>query len=118
MDVETTPVTYDVIYCDPPWKFGGTIPAVTRHADGTATYASRPLEEYHYSTMSVPELEQFFSTTVKDMASPDSVLLMWVTDAHLAVGIRLGELAGFEYKTVGFRWLKLRGESIVGSPTR
>lgn len=106
MDVETTPVTYDVIYCDPPWKFGGTIPTVTKHTDGTATYTDKPLEEYHYPTMSVPEMEQFFSTTVKEMASPDSVLLMWVTDAHLAIGIRLGELAGFEYKTVGFRWLK------------
>ena len=32
---------------------------------------------------------------------------MWVTNPHLAQGIRLGEAWGFEYKTVAFVWDKM-----------
>ena len=96
---------YNVIYADPPWHFGGTIPA-SRKESGVLSFESRPLDEYHYPTMKNNELRDYFSTTVKDLADDPAVLIMWTTDAHLDVAIELGRLAGFTYKTVAFIWNK------------
>ena len=92
---------YDVIYADPPWHFGASIPSVK----GTK-YVDRHLEDFHYPTMRASELREFFSTTVGALASDDSVLLLWTTDAHLDLAIELGKMAGFTYRTVGFVWNK------------
>ena len=93
-------LNYDVIYADPPWYFGAGIPSVSG-----ANYTPRTVEE-HYPTMRPDELRQFFDTTVSELASEDSVLLMWTTDAHLPLALELGELAGFTYRTIGFVWNK------------
>ena len=97
---------YDVIYCDPPWSFGGcTIPSSKGSTKDKLVFSSRPLE-LQYPTMSDHELRKMFSTYVKDIANDNAVMIMWVTDAHIPLALELGDLAGFEYKTVAFRWLK------------
>lgn len=92
---------YQVIYADPPWHFGDTLP-VPKGPDG---FEGRPLGN-HYPTMKVKELEEFFLSHVRGIADDPSVLIMWTTDAHLGTAIRLGQLAGFTYKTIGFIWNK------------
>ena len=98
---------YDVIYADPPWYFSGSIPTTKGSTKaGKLKFTDRHLDDFQYPTMRISELEEFFSTTVADLASDDAVLLLWTTDAHLDVAIRLGELAGFTYRTIGFIWNK------------
>ena len=97
---------YDVIYADPPWHFSSSIPTTKGSTVDELKFTARSLDEFQYPTMRIPELETFFSTVVSDLASDDAVLLLWTTDAHLDVAIRLGELAGFTYKTIGFIWNK------------
>lgn len=93
-------MTYEVIYADPPWFFGAGIPSVTK-----ANYTPTQLED-HYDTMRPNELRDFFAADVAQLASEDCVLIMWTTDAHLALALELGTLAGFTYKTVAFIWNK------------
>lgn len=97
---------YQVIYADPPWNFGASIPSTKGSKDGNIVYSDRPLDKWQYNTMKAPELREFFAGPVKDMADDTAVLVMWTTDAHIKLAIELGELAGFEYKTIAFRWLK------------
>jgi site-specific DNA-methyltransferase (adenine-specific) len=43
---------------------------------------------------------------VEAIADDDCALFIWTTDYHLARCIKVIEAWGFEYKTVGFAWLK------------
>ena len=97
---------YDVIYADPPWHFGTSLPSCTTASDGTQVFKDRALEEFQYPTMRPGELRELFQTDVHDIAADDAVLIMWTTDAHLPLAVELGKLAGFEYKTVAFVWNK------------
>lgn len=92
---------YDVIYADPPWRFGTGYKVGPK---GSKTY--KTLEEHQYPTMSNEELRTFFKEQVSQLPTDNSVLIMWTTDAHLPLAIELGQLAGFTYKTVAFIWNK------------
>lgn len=83
---------YGVIYADPPWGFK------VRSDKGMGRSA-----EAHYDTMS---LEDVKAMPVQDMAAPDCVLLLWVTDPFLALGLDVIDAWGFAYKTIGFYWAK------------
>lgn len=80
---------YNIIYADPPWKY---------ERNGVQGAA-----EKHYSTMSLDELK---SLPVKDIAADNCVLFMWATFPQLKEALELIEAWGFEYKTIGFVWLK------------
>ena len=43
---------------------------------------------------------------VADLAAPDSVLFLWATFPQLPEALRLIKAWGFQYKSVGFVWLK------------
>jgi len=84
---------YGVIYADPPWLFR------CRSAKGTGRSAVS-----HYDCLEYGELA---ALPVADVAAKDCVLLLWVPDPMFPRGINLIEAWGFEYKTVGFYWVKL-----------
>jgi len=96
------PITYDllgklsrlwpVIYADPPWKFDN------RSEKGEDRNANQ-----HYNTMS---LEELMALPVRDLAAPDCVLAIWVTDPTLRQAMTLIESWGFEYKSVLAYWAK------------
>lgn len=92
VDIFNTTNKYSVIYADPPWDFQ------TRSDNGKGRSA-----ENHYS---VPNLSALENLPVSEIASDNAVLLMWVTDPHLKIGLNLMERWGFTYKTVGFYWVK------------
>ena len=91
---------YQVIYADPPWRFG------SKFKVGVIGAEQQSLDKFQYPTMSDAELKDFFSSEVANIADDNSVLILWTTDAHLPLSIELGKLAGFEYKTVAFIWNK------------
>jgi N6-adenosine-specific RNA methylase IME4 len=84
---------YSVIYADPPWKF---------RVYDDATGLGRSAEAW-YDCMDIDAIK---ALPVQDLALPDCVLLMWVTDPFLRVGLDVISAWGFEYKTVGFVWAK------------
>jgi N6-adenosine-specific RNA methylase IME4 len=85
-------VRYSVIYADPPWKFR------THSAKGKDRAAER-----WYDCLTVPEI---CALPVSELAAPDCVLLLWVTDPFLQAAQQVIGAWGFTYKTVGFYWIK------------
>jgi len=91
---------YQVIYADPPWKYGGS---------GGTKWS--PASDY-YPTMSFNELKRL---PIKDAADKNSLLFLWVVNAELKRCIDVGESWGFKYVTVAFVWYKERAN--VGNYT-
>ena len=91
---------YNIIYADPPWRYGGS---------GGTKWS--PASEY-YPTMSFDELK---SMNVEEIAADDCLLFMWVVSPELKRCIEVGESWGFKYITVAFVWYKERAN--VGNYT-
>ena len=51
-------------------------------------------------------IEELCALPVADLAAPDSVLFLWATFPQLPEALRLIKAWGFQYKSVGFVWLK------------
>ena len=84
---------YSAIYADPPWSFR------TWSTKGTGRSALS-----HYDCLDFPALA---ALPVAQLAAPDCVLFLWATDPFLPRALELIRAWGFEYKTVGFYWVKL-----------
>lgn len=84
---------YGVIYADPPWSFRNW------SAKGTGRNASS-----HYDCLNFDAL---LGLPVSDLAAADCALFLWTTDPLLPKALDLIRAWGFEYKTVGFYWVKL-----------
>lgn len=82
---------YDIIYSDPPWKYKDKMHAGERGAD------------YKYSTMSLDEIK---ALPVQKLAKDNSRHFMWVTMPFIHEAEGVLNSWGFEYKTLGFVWIK------------
>lgn len=100
--------SYDVIYADPPWDYGGKM-----QFDKSATLEGNlgwsknifiSSANFKYPTLTQLQLKKI---PIADIAKPDCLLFLWVTSPHLENGINLGQAWGFEYKTVAFVWDKM-----------
>ena len=83
---------YRVIYADPPWSYGNTMPPGTTQPD-----------EY-YRLMPTPEIA---AMPVKDLAEDNAVLFLWTTSPHLEESFDVIRGWGFQYKT-SFVWDKVK----------
>jgi N6-adenosine-specific RNA methylase IME4 len=83
---------FATIVADPPW------PYATYSAKGKGRSA-----EAHYDTMSIADIAVL---PVKSWAAADSVLLLWVTKPILPQAFAVIQAWGFDYKTIGFTWVK------------
>jgi N6-adenosine-specific RNA methylase IME4 len=83
---------YGAIYADPPWSFRNW------SDKGTGRNAIS-----HYDCMDFAALA---SLPVRDLAAPDCVLFLWAVDPLLPRAFDLINAWGFEYKIVGFYWVK------------
>lgn len=90
---------YRVIYADPPWEFRVWSTDWNRK---DATGGSRAAAT-HYTTTPTANM---LSWPISELANDDCALFMWATWPTLPDALRLGEAWGFEYKTLGFDWLK------------
>ena len=84
---------YGAIYADPPWSFRNW------SAKGTGRNAVS-----HYDCLDRPALA---ALPIADLAADDCALFLWATDPLLPAALELIRAWGFEYKTVGFYWVKL-----------
>lgn len=85
---------YDVIYADPPWRYNSRANHKTRFRGGACG---------HYDLMKTADI---CALHVGDLAADDAVLLMWATFPMLSDALKVIEAWGFEYKTIGFLWVK------------
>jgi N6-adenosine-specific RNA methylase IME4 len=88
---------YNIIYADPPWKYSN----VPMDATTTKKYRS---PEAHYNTMCIDDIKLL---PVQSICEDNCVLFIWVTFPLLQEGLDVIKSWGFEYKTVGFTWVKL-----------
>lgn len=99
---------YDIIYCDPPWDYGGKMQF---DKSGTKDLNSNweknifiSAANFKYPTVKTKDLKKI---PITEIASDDCLLFMWVTSPHLEQGIELGKSWGFNFRTVAFVWDKM-----------
>ena len=92
---------YGAILADPPWAFRNW------SAKGTGRNAIS-----HYDCLDIDALS---ALPVADLASPDCALFLWATDPLLDRALTLIRAWGFEFKTVGFYWVKLNARAKHGA---
>ena len=85
---------YQIIYADPPWKYNSRANHKTRFRGGA---------EGHYNLMTMEEIKKL---PINYLADDNCALFLWVTFPYLEEQIKLFKHWGFEYKTLGFSWLK------------
>lgn len=83
---------YQIIYADPPWSFK------VWSKKGMNRSAAK-----HYPTMAKKDIQNL---PVKEISDKNCILFLWVTAPCLIEGLELIKFWGFEYKTVGFTWVK------------
>ena len=83
---------YDLVYADPPWQYGNSMPDYfTEQAN-------------HYPLMSIDQICQM---PIKEIINKDAVLFLWVTSPMLQDAFKVIEAWGFKYKT-SFVWDKIK----------
>ena len=87
---------------NPPWKYNSRANHKTRFRGGACG---------HYDLMSMEEIKQL---PIQELADDNCVLFLWTTFPYLADQIKLFKHWGFEYKTLGFSWIKTN--KINGKP--
>lgn len=90
---------YRIVYADPPWKYGNTMPEYsTEQGD-------------HYSLMTINELVELTlgsdKIAIKDIVTDDAVLFLWVTSPILEDAFGIIKAWGFKYKA-SFVWDKIK----------
>jgi N6-adenosine-specific RNA methylase IME4 len=86
---------FQIILADPPWGF-------LSHSNKRTTPHRTATD--HYETMTYEEL---CVLPVSHMAGKDCVLFMWTVSSHLDEALALGKRWGFNYKSIGFIWVKV-----------
>lgn len=99
---------YDIIYCDPPWDYGGKMQFdksgkkdVNRNWEKNIFISAA---NFQYPTVKTKDLMKI---PISEIAKDDCLLFMWVTSPHMEQGIELGKAWGFEFRTVAFVWDKM-----------
>ena len=91
IDINNPEYKYRVIYADPPWSYGNTMPEYfTEQAD-------------HYSLMPLPEI---CDMPIKGISEDNAVLFIWVTSPILEEAFQVINSWGFKYKS-SFIWDKV-----------
>ena len=87
---------YNIIYADPPWKFGNRM------------YSSNKNDHHREITRAYPVLttKEICGLPVNKISENNCILFMWVADAFIPDAIDVIKSWGFKYKTVAFIWQK------------
>jgi N6-adenosine-specific RNA methylase IME4 len=83
---------YQVIYADPPWKYGNSMPGYFKE------------QANHYPLMTIDEI---CNMAIKNITDKNAVLFLWVTSPILRESFDVINAWGFEYKT-SFIWDKIK----------
>jgi N6-adenosine-specific RNA methylase IME4 len=90
---------YNVIYADPPWSYRDKRDKHPRMCGGASA---------HYPTMSMEEIK---ALPIKRITADNALLFMWATFPNLREALDTMAAWGFEYKTLGFSWIKTNKEN-------
>lgn len=100
--------TFDVIYADPPWDYGGKMQFDKSSTTKEQLDLSRNIfissATFKYPTLTLAQLKEL---PVQSIAADDCLLFMWTSSPHLAHALELGSAWGFNYRTVAFVWDKM-----------
>ena len=88
---------YNIIYADPPWSF--------KHYSDKG---KGKCPENYYNCMNMQDIKDL---PIQDLADENCILFMWVTYPILHKSFEVIKEWGFEYKTVGFTWVKRNRKS-------
>ncbi len=81
---------YKIIYCDPAWSYNNK----SLNRGGALR---------HYPTM---DIEDIANLPVAEISDDDCILFMWTTFPKIFESKQVIDSWGFEYKTLGFVWVK------------
>ena len=90
---------YNIIYADPPWTYNDK-----RNGAGYKNPNGAGGADKHYPTM---PLEDICDMSVEDIAEENAMLFLWCTSSLLDYGFEVIKHWGFQYKTMGFVWVKM-----------
>ena len=90
--MEAASMKFNILYVDPPWAYK----VYSRKGQGRSA-------ENHYHTMNI---EDIYNLDIASIAAEDSILFLWVTFPCLEQGFETIRRWGFQYKTLGFCWVK------------
>lgn len=85
---------YQIIYADPPWHYNDRRNTNARFSGGAMN---------HYPVMKVEEIKKL---PVAKLADSNCMLFLWATFPNLQEALDVIRAWGFEYKTLGFSWIK------------
>jgi N6-adenosine-specific RNA methylase IME4 len=93
---------YQIIYADPPWSYK------VWSAKGGHKSASA-----HYKVMDEQDISKL---PVYELSDTNCILFMWATYPNLQEAFKVMQSWGFQYKTVGFTWVKMysNGNPVCG----
>lgn len=94
IDIYSTNKKYNIIYADPPWKYNARNNKNTKFGDGA--FGKYPLMD----------LEDIKELPIKNITEDNCMLFLWVTFPRLQEGLEVIKAWGFDYKTLGFSWIK------------
>lgn len=96
INIYNTDKKYNIIYADPPWSYKDKALAGNRGAC------------CKYDVMNIDDIKNL---PIKNIMNDDCILFMWVTMPKLNECFDVIKAWGFEYKTVGFVWIKKNKKS-------
>lgn len=91
---------YQIIYADPPWKYNNRANNNTKFKGGAGN---------HYNLMTMEEIENL---PINNLADENCALFLWTTFPMLDEQIKLFKKWKFDYKTLGFSWIKLNPKNL------
>lgn len=99
---------FDIIYADPPWDYNGKLQFDKSSKSVEQIDLSKKIfissAAFKYPTLKTSELMKI---PIQEISKDDCLLFMWTTNPHLSQSVELGQVWGFEYKTVAFIWDKM-----------
>ena len=94
VDIYNTDKKYSIIYADPPWQYNKRNNPKTKFGKGACG---------HYYLMTMKDIENL---PIHKLASDNCILFLWATFPKIQEALNTIKAWGFEYKTVGFTWVK------------
>lgn len=95
---------FSIVYADPPWFYPARRNPLTRFGRGVSG---------QYPVM---KTEEICALPIASLCADKCALLMWSTWPALEEAMRVIEAWGFEYKTIGFLWVKVNRKMIRDKP--
>ena len=86
---------YQIVYADPPWEYDDKLQNDPKY--GGITY-------------DIMKLKEICNLPISNICKEDCVLFLWVTAPMLEKGFEVIRSWGFEYKTIGFVWVKINDD--------